>query len=176
MPDSSYPGSRPSVPGGADVPLLIGLVAVTGVAVGAGIFESRVVIPRWAGCWTSEQVRVALEESGHLASGEAFWPLVGAPVVPLTVLNLYRALRSSGPRRPWWIAFASTIAVGCVATAAYFVPELHRLAATDAIPPERVRAAVIRRVRLDNVRLVVLVLAWLAGLRALSLPAEEPVR
>jgi hypothetical protein len=157
-----------------DTPLLAALLTTVGVAVGAGLFESRVVIPRWAGAASAKEVGAALESSGHLASGRVFWPLVGAPTVPLAVLNTYCAVRSSGRRRPWWLVFSATILSGCVATAGYFVPELHRLTRSHGASGQEVRRRIRRRVRLDNLRLVALAAAWLAGLRALSLRAGPP--
>ncbi|HYS38613.1 MAG TPA: hypothetical protein VEO01_23590 [Pseudonocardiaceae bacterium] len=156
--------------GASDTPLLVALLAVTGVALGAGVYESRVVIPQWAAKPTPGEIGPAMERSGHLASGRVFWPLVGAPIVPLAAVNLRAALRSSGPRRPWWLAFSATIAAGCVATAGYFVPELHRLARAEQLPEARVRTLVSRRVRLDRLRMVVVAAAWLTGLKALSQP------
>jgi Na+/melibiose symporter-like transporter len=155
---------------GRDTALLAALLAVTGIALGAGGYEARVVIPRWASRPTPEEVGPALESSGHLVSGRVFWPTVGVPIVPLAAANVVAALRSEGPRRPWWLAFSTTIAAGCVATATYYVPALRRLARAESLPEARVRAQVSRRVRLDNLRLAVVAAAWLAGLKALSRP------
>jgi hypothetical protein len=157
--------------GRTDTPLLVALLTATGVAVGAGIYESRVVIPRWSSRATPEDIGPALNSSGHMLSGQAFWPLVAAPAVPLAAANTVQALRSSGRRRPWWFAFSATMATTCVATAAYFVPELHRLSRAGDLSEAEVARRASRRVRLDNVRLAVLVSAWLLGLTALSQPS-----
>lgn len=154
--------------------LLRALLTATGLALGAGIYESRVVIPQWAARPTPQEIGPALERSGHLASGRRFWPLIGLPIVPLTAANVGQALCSHGPRKPWWLAFSGTIAAACVATAGYFVPALHRLAHAEDLPEEQVRTLVSRRVRLDRLRLAVGGLAWLAGLQALALPGARP--
>ncbi|MGH3800486.1 MAG: hypothetical protein ACRDTD_10210 [Pseudonocardiaceae bacterium] len=167
---NELPKLRRSSSGASDTRLLWALLTLTGLALGAGLYESRVVIPQWAARPTPKEVGPALERSGHLASGREFWPLVGVPIVPLAVANVRQALRSEGPRRPWWLAFSTTIAVACVATAGYFVPALHQLAHAEDLPEARVRTLVSRRVRLDHLRMAVGAVAWLAGLKALAQP------
>ncbi|GDY31746.1 DUF1772 domain-containing protein [Gandjariella thermophila] len=152
----------------AETRLLEAFLAATGFALGAGLFEIRVVIPQWAAVPTPKELPAAMERSGHVASGKAFWPFVGATVLPLTAANLVAALRCRGPRRPWWLASSATMAATTVATATYYVPTLHRLMAAEELPEEKVRAMVRWRVRLDYVRLAVGIGGWFAGLRALS--------
>jgi hypothetical protein len=149
-------------------------LAVTGIALGAGLFEMRVVIPQWASVTEAKEVRPAMERSGHVASGTRFWQLVGPAVPPLTIANLYAALGSSGPRRRWWLASSGTIAGVAAATAAYYVPALHNLRDNaENLPDEQVRRLIKQRVGLDYVRLGVLTAAWLAGLKALSADPNE---
>lgn len=147
--------------------LLQSFLAVSGLALGAGIFELRVVIPQWSDERTAKEIAEAMERSGHVASGPKFWAVVGPLVLPLTAANLVAALRSSGPRRGWWLGSSATMAGIAAATAAYYVPTLHRLGSAT-IPDDEVRAVARRRVRLDYVRVAVGVGAWFAGLKALS--------
>jgi Domain of unknown function (DUF1772) len=148
--------------------LLQSFLAVTGLALGAGLFELRVIIPQWAGKRTGKEIADAMEQSGHAISGKKFWALVGPLVLPLTAANLAAALRSSGARRRWWLGSSATMAGIAVATATYYVPTLHKLQEVGAIPDTEVEAVAKQRVRLDYVRVVVGVAAWFAGLRALS--------
>lgn len=143
-------------------------LAATGIVVGAGLFETRVVIPQWASASNAAEVEAALERSGHIASGTRFWALLVPAVVPLTVANLYAALRSEDPRRGWWVASAGTMTAVSIATAGYYVPELRRLRHARDLADEQLRSKIKWRVRLDHVRLGVLVAAWFAGLKALS--------
>lgn len=155
-------------PVGIENGLLQSFLAVTGLALGAGVFELRVIIPQWAAEPTAEDIAEAIEQSGHAASGKRFWALVGPLVLPLTAANLVAALRSSGPHRGWWLASSATMAGLSVATATYYVPTLHKLQQPGAIPEAEVRAVAKRRVDLDYVRIAVGVGAWFAGLRALA--------
>ncbi len=148
--------------------LLRPFLVVTGLVVGAGWFEMRVVIPQWAEASNAEEVAEALERSGHMASGKQFWALVSPAAVLLTAANLYAAVGSEAPRRGPWVLASGTAAVTSAATAAYFVPELHRLSSAHDLNDRQVRERIRRRVRLDQVRLVALTATWYAGLRALS--------
>lgn len=153
--------------------LLQAFLAVTGLALGAGIFELRVIIPQWASQRTATAMAEAMERSGHVASGKKFWALVGPLVLPLTVVNLAAAARSSGARRRWWLGSSTTMAGISVATATYYVPTLHDLRSPGAIPDDKVLATARRRVRLDYVRVVVGVGAWFAGAKALASASSE---
>lgn len=148
--------------------LLRPFLVVSGIVVGAGWFEMRVVIPQWSTASNAKEVAEALERSGHLASGKRFWKLLGPAALPLTAVNLYAALGSEGPRRRPWLFSAGTAAAMSVATATYFAPELHKLSEAHDLEDSEVRERIRRRVRLDQVRLGALTAAWWAGLRALS--------
>jgi hypothetical protein len=152
---------------GAENRLLIAFLGATGVALGAGLFELRVVIPQWASA-PAAGVRGAMERSGHVASGRVFWPFVGAAVLPLTAANVLAAAWSRAPRRRWWLASSATVAGLCGATAYYYVPALHRLTRAEQMSEDEVRSLVVWRVRLDYVRVAVGAGAWICGLTALS--------
>jgi hypothetical protein len=152
----------------AETRLLEAFLTATGFGLGAGLFEIRVVIPQWASAPTPKEIGPALERSGHVASGKAFWPFVGVAVLPLTAANLVAAWRCKGPRRSWWLASSATTAAINVATVTYYVPTLHKLMNAEEMPESKVRTMVSWRVRLDYLRLAVGIGAWLAGLRALS--------
>ena len=119
--------------------LLRPFLVVSGIVVGAGWFEMRVVIPQWAKASNAKEVAEALERSGHMASGKQFWALLGPAALPLTAVNLYAALGSGSPRRGPWLLSAGTAAVMSVATAAYFAPELHKLSDAHHLEDSQVR-------------------------------------
>lgn len=160
--------AQKSIRARAENGLLQGFLAVTGLALGAGIFELRVIIPQWADKQTGKELAAAMERSGHVASGKRFWALVGPLMLPLTVGNVVAALRSSGPRKRWWLGSSATMACVSVATATYYVPSLHKLRDSADLPDEEVRALAKQRVALDYVRVAVGVTAWFAGLKALA--------
>src|SRR5262249_3783392 len=143
-------------------------LAVTGLALGAGVFELRVIIPQWAAQPTAKEIAEAIERSGHAASGKKFWAMVGPLVLPVTAANLVAALRSSGPRRLWWLGASPTVRALGVGTAGYSGRTLHRGQDPDGVPDAGGRAVAKGRVELDYVRVAIGVGAWFAGLRALA--------
>ncbi|HEY6424897.1 MAG TPA: hypothetical protein VIY28_17000 [Pseudonocardiaceae bacterium] len=157
--------------------LLAAFLTVTGLHLGAGLYEARVVIPQWAAVPTPAEVGPALHSSGHLTSGRVFWPYTGVPILLLTTANLRAAWRSEPPRRNWWLAASTTAAAASLATLGYFIPTLHQLTRAQTLPEPSVRALASQWVRLDRLRLTLGLGGWLAGLTALSQPpAPHPDR
>jgi hypothetical protein len=96
-----------------------------GIAFGAGLYESRMVLPKWAG--------MARETWPN--TGLKFWAYV--TTVPLTLLtfgSLWAAGQSAGPERPWWLAAAVIILAERIATFAYFIPTMVRLQDGVGVP------------------------------------------
>jgi hypothetical protein len=140
---------------------LFGLVL--GISFGAGIYEARVVVPQWENTppqtWPN--------------TGLMFWAYVTTvPLTLLTLASLVAAWRDQGPRRYWWLgALAITIAERS-ATFSYFIPTLIRLTGTEDLPEAEVKAT-LSQWRRRNYGCHVLTLgAWLAALKALSLPTK----
>jgi len=78
-----------------------------GIAIGAGLYESRIVLSDWLSSsdstrhWNADVVR-------HDNTGVRFWAFV--TTVPLTLLTLANALaawRSGGELRGWWLTAAA---------------------------------------------------------------------
>ena len=140
------------------------LVVNLGIAFGAGLYEARVVIPSWA----------TLPPRTWPNTGLLFWVYV--TTVPLTLLTLANAVvawRDRGPRRPWWLGAVAIVAVERVATFAYFIPTMVRLMAAEAVPPPEVASALSQWLLLNHGRHALTLAAWLASLKALSLPARH---
>ena len=131
-----------------------------GIAFGAGIYESRVVVPRWQNIPPQTWPNTGLE----------FWVYVTTvPLTLLTLANLVAAWRDRGPRRYWWLgAVAITVAERSV-TFSYFIPTVIRLMGTEDLPEAEVKAALSQWLFLDYGRHVLTLAAWLAALKALSL-------
>jgi hypothetical protein len=134
-----------------------------GIAFGAGIYEGRVVVPQW-------------EDSPPQTwpnTGLKFWVYV--TTVPLTLLalaSLVAAWRDQGPRRYWWLgALAITVAERS-STFSYFIPTMIRLIGTEDLSEAEVKAALSQWRRLNYGRHVLTLGAWLAALKALSLPTK----
>jgi hypothetical protein len=135
-----------------------------GVAFGAGIYEARVVIPQWANTppktWPN--------------TGLLFWVYV--TTVPLTLLTLMSAVAAwldQGTRRHWWLGAVAIVVVERIATFTYFIPTMIRLMGAETVSQAEVDSSLSRWLSLNHVRHLLTLMAWLAALKALSLPRES---
>lgn len=144
-------------------------VIVLGTAFGAGVYEHRIVVPRWisasaeqgGGHWNAEAVR-------QDDTGRRFWVFVTTvPLTLLTLANLWTAWRAPGSLRMWWLIAAGAALADRVFTFGYFIPAMVDLM-NAADTPQSVAAAT-RWVTLNYLRHAILLAAWLAALKTLSL-------
>jgi hypothetical protein len=135
-----------------------------GIALGAGLYESRVVVPQWENIppqtWTQTEV--------------LFWVYVTTvPLTLLTLANLVAAWLDQGPRRYWWLGAVAIIVVERIATFSYFIPTMLWLMNVEDLPQSEVKAALSQWLLLDYGRHVLTLAGWLAALKAFSLPGER---
>ena len=96
-----------------------------GVAFGAGLYEHRIVVPRWivsspdtGSHWLAEAVR-------QDDTGRRFWASVTTgPLTLLTLANLFAAWRAAAPVRAWWLAAALLALADRLFTFFYFIPTM----------------------------------------------------
>ena len=132
-----------------------------GIAFGAGLYESRVVVPMWT---SDPPASLASPDSGH-----RFWAFVTTgPLTLLTVANLVAALQTQGPARAWWLTAAIVTLVERAATFGYFIPTIIRLQRTPTLTQTAVRTALPRWVRLNYVRNTLTLVTWIAALKVLA--------
>jgi len=133
-----------------------------GIAFGAGLYESRVVVPMWT---SDPPASLASPDSGR-----RFWAFVTTgPLTLLTVANLVAALRTQGPARGWWLTAAIVTLVERAATFGYFIPTIIRLQRKPTLTQTAVRTALARWVRLNYVRNTLTLVAWIAALKVLAM-------
>jgi len=141
------------------------LVIALGLQTGAGIFETRVLVPLWAAApqrFFSQPLRPD--------SGKRFWVILSPLTSLISIINLIVALGAGEPKRTWWIA-ASAIAIAVmIVTFAYFVPALLRFA--RAAEGDDVTASAKTWVMLNYVRAIAIIAAWLSALKAFSYVAQ----
>ena len=144
---------------------LLGLFVINlGIALGAGIFEQRVVIPQWEN--TPPQT--------WPQTGVQFWVYVTTvPLTLLTLANQVAAWLDRGPRRYWWLGAVAIIVVERIATFSYFIPTMVWLQGTEGLPEAEVQAALSQWLLLDYGRHVLTLAGWLAALKAFSLPSKR---
>jgi hypothetical protein len=135
-----------------------------GIALGAGIYEQRVVIPQWEHIPPQEWPNTGIE----------FWAYVTTvPLTLLTLANLVAAWLERGPRRNWWLGAAVISVVERIATFSYFIPTMLWLQGTEDLSQAEVQAALSQWLLLDYDRHVLTLGAWLAALKAFSLPGKH---
>ena len=135
-----------------------------GIALGAGLYESRVVIPGWYNAPPQTWPNTGVE----------FWVYVTTvPLTLLTIANLVAAWRERGLRRYWWLGASVISLVERGATFSYFIPTMIWLMGTEDLPEAEVNATLSQWLLLDYGRHVLTLAAWLAALKALLLPGER---
>ena len=140
-----------------------------GIAFGAGLYESLIVIPGWfstspdsAIIWNAGTARLEDTE-------QHFWIFVTTiPLSLLTLASLWEAWRSKGKIRAWWLT-ASVVAILERASAfIYFIPRMMQLMQDQGAAQPEATGIALHWVDLNYFRLAMLFLAWIAALRALS--------
>jgi hypothetical protein len=137
-----------------------------GIAFGAGLYEHRIVLPRWieGGSTPKWNAEAALQDD----TGRRFWAFVTTlPLTLLTLASLYFAWRATGTFRWWWLAAAGLALADRLFTFAYFIPAMVRLMRLPDSPDSVAMA--MTWARLNTVRHVLLLSAWLAALRTFAI-------
>jgi hypothetical protein len=139
-----------------------------GIAFGAGLYEHRIVVPRWISSSQESGAHWHADIVRRDDTGLRFWVFVTTtPLTLLIVANLFAAWRAPGTVRGWWLAAGVTALADRVFTFSYFIPTMIGLmGATDS--PEAVAVAT-RWWNLNYLRHAVMLVAWLAALRTFAL-------
>lgn len=159
------------------------LILNLGIALGAGLYESRIVFPQW---WSPADAALRWNAAAarEANTGLRFWVFVTTvPLTLLTAANLIAASRSKGAVRRWWMSAALLTAADRVFTFAYFIPTMIRLTQDPTLPEAQATAMAMQWGNLNFVRHSILLLALLAALKTLSLqgrsataPEERSIR
>ena len=138
-----------------------------GIAFGAGLYEHRIVAPRWfsasqAGShWNADAAR-------RDDTGRRFWAFVTTlPLTLLTLTNLLAASRASGSERWWWLAAGLAALADRALTFSYFIPTMVGLMGSVDSPGSVARAQ--RWWKWNYLRHALALAAWLASLQAFAL-------
>ena len=156
-----------------DVPLVLWLFVVNlGLVFGAGIYEQRVVAPRWLVRRSGQATRWDAAAARLDDVGRRFWGVAATlPFTALTIASLALAWRAGSAAHAWWLAAASLAAVERLATAGYFIPVMMRLMRASGSLDD-VGVATLWS-RLNVLRHVLVLAAWLASLRAFELASRS---
>lgn len=138
-----------------------------GIAFGAGMYEHRIVVPRWmasdeaGGHWNADEAR-------RDDTGLRFWAYVTTgPLTLLALANLFAAWKATGQVRVWWLTAVLLVLMDRVLTFSYFIPTMVGLMSAGDSPASV--ASATRWATLNYLRHVLTLGGWLAALRAFSL-------
>jgi len=154
-------------------------VVALGIEIGAGLYETLVVMPVWTSAIPDSVIAFyqhnAADPRFALNAGGRFW-MVATPLVGLlSIATLLTGFRTSAEHRKWRFAGAGLALIVVISTFAWFVPNIIKLGSPDVLTMSRDEVAGIANwwVRLNWVRVVVYSSGWLAALRAFSIPAKD---
>ena len=145
-------------------------VVISGISVGAGLYELRVNVPRWFTRITGSAPSVNVAAITSDDSGRRFWGYV--TTVPLTLLTATSCVIAWDPataRDRWWLAGAGVMLVERVGTFGYFIPTLLKLLHPERWSQKKTEEAARRWIRFNHIRSLLAFAGWLAALKALSL-------
>ena len=137
-----------------------------GIALGAGLYEIRIVVAPWIGS-------VLRGEDARMPdTGRQFWAFVTTmPLTLLTLASLLVASQTPGARGAWWLGSAVLTLLERMMTFGYFIPTMLRLQRDQGRPAAEVKATATRWVTLNYARTTISLAAWLAALWAFSRPS-----
>lgn len=146
-----------------------------GIALGAGLYESRVAVPRWLGSSPGSGLRWNAEAARQDNTGLRFW--VFATTVPLTLLTLANLaaawLSPAGSLRGWWLGAAAVALADRVFTFSYFIPTMFGLMDPRSISGTQAVSTAVQWAGLDYLRHAIVLAAWVAALKALSMSGRR---
>lgn len=152
-------------------------VIALSLVIGGGLYETLVVMPLWTLSPPDSVLAYYQHSVAHpqfvTNQGGRFW-IFFTPLLGLTAIaTLVAGLKTRPEHRRWRIAGAALALVVVVSTFAWFVPNVLLLMGEGVtkLSPERVTSLTNWWVRLNWVRVFIYITAWLAGLRALTLPS-----
>lgn len=153
-------------------------VIVLGIELGAGLYETLVVVPLWAAnapdsviAWYQHN---AAEPQLAVTPGPRFW-MVNTPLLGLLSLAaLLTGFRTIPEHRKWRMVGSGLALLLVIATFAWFVPNIIRLGSSEVLTMNRDELAALANawVSWNWVRVAAGSLAWLFALRAFSVPAR----
>lgn len=139
-----------------------------GIAFGAGLYEHRIVLSQWLSRSADSVYHWNPDATRRDDTGRRFWVFV--TTVPLTLLtlgNLIAAWQAPAPVRGWWLGAAVAALAERAFTFSYFIPTMVRLMRAPDSPDSVAKA--LQWARLNYVRHALVLVTWLAALRAFSL-------
>jgi hypothetical protein len=149
--------------------VLLLFVIDLGIASGAGLYESSIVLPRWLATGTDGQLHWYAEAARADDTGRRFWAVfTTGPLTVLALANLWVGWRRAiGQLRYWWVTSAALSLLERALTLGYFIPTMVGLM-SSVDSPDAIATAT-RWMSLNYLRHALVLAAWLAALKTFAL-------
>ncbi len=160
--------------------IMLWLFVITlGIENGAGLYETFVITPLWAGSAPDSVIAFYQHNATNpqlaINAGDRFW-IFATPLVGLFSLGtLLSGWRTNPEHRKWRLAGAGLAFFVIAFTFAWFVPNILLLQSKEVLTmnPDTVKSLTNWWVGLNWGRVVLAITAWLLVLRALSIPSKN---
>lgn len=140
-----------------------------GIAFGAGLYETRIVLPHWFPKSAKTGYRIDLAAMHRLDSGRRFWAFITtAPLTLLTLANLFMAWQTSQPGHVWWLAAALITLVERLLTFTFFIPTIIRLQRADLFTTDRANQVISSWIGVNYIRNGLTLISFCCALIALA--------
>lgn len=152
-------------------------VVAVGLELGAGLYETLVVMPLWAlappdSVVAYHQHNVAYPQFALNAGGRFWWiftPMTGL----MSLAALISGLKTRAQHRKWRMTAAVLVLIVVAFTFGWFVPNIMLLSSGGpGLNGEQIAGLTNWWVRLNWVRVVFYAAGWLCGLRAMTIPSS----
>ncbi|CCH03339.1 hypothetical protein FAES_5340 [Fibrella aestuarina BUZ 2] len=141
-----------------------------GIAFGAGLYETRIVLPLWFQPQSGVGYRVDTAAMQRMDVGRRFWGFVTTmPLSVLTLVNLYYAYQSHPPQQTWWLMASLLMLIERIGTFAFFIPTAIRLEKANSMDASTASRLSRLWMRANYGRSGLNLLGWLFALKAFSL-------
>ncbi len=139
-----------------------------GMVFGAGLYETRIVLPLWFNRSAAGKYQVNFYNMRAIDTGRKFWSFVSTvPLTLLTIVNAIYAFKSQAPVYNWWVTAALLVLAERMATFVFFIPTALKLQKAETLPADKVSAIVGNWVRLNYFRNAITFIALLLSLKAI---------
>ena len=153
-------------------------VPLVSIEIGAGLYESIVIIPMWMGGAPDSVIKFyelyAANPQFALRAGQKFWMFLTPAVALFALATFISGFKTSPQHRRWRLVGSGILVLIVAMTFAWFVPNIMRL--TYDVPTmstAEITTTAALWVKLNFIRCILSVIGLLCILRALSLPSDR---
>jgi hypothetical protein len=148
--------------------LLGSFIINLGMALGAGLYEARIVLPLWFNKTKGGNYQADVEAMRKIDTGRKFWGFITTvPLTLLTILNLVFACKAKAPLYGLWLSATLIILLERIGTFAFFIPTAIKLQKTENLPVLKTSNMIFWWIRINYVRNGLTLAALLIALKAL---------